>query len=92
VNPRRLGSLREKLAVPPPKCAECLHRFHCSMGCPDFCPLTDPSPADGRFDYRIAHALGLAVLIETAGCRVSGKNLEEPGKFFGDFKIVRRMS
>jgi radical SAM protein with 4Fe4S-binding SPASM domain len=85
-----LETLRAKLAEPPSRCADCLHRLHCSMGCPDHCPLEAGPEASGGFDCRISHALGLAALVEAAGYRVPAEAFLDPPGYSGYFRIAPR--
>ena len=59
----------------PAQCSGCFNRQHCSLGCPDICPLhDDPSQP---FDCRWRQALGRANLLEAAGIEIP---LDSPGQ------------
>jgi uncharacterized protein len=47
---RRITALRERLGTRPVRCTDCFNRFHCTLGCPDYCAADDIEDAGNGLD------------------------------------------
>jgi uncharacterized protein len=63
----QIRALAEQLAAPPPQCAGCFNRYHCTRECPDTCLLDSSNPVwEPGFRCRVQAAITSAILQETA--------------------------
>jgi sulfatase maturation enzyme AslB (radical SAM superfamily) len=65
VNPERVDKLQQILITDDPICESCVNRFHCTRGCPDYCPAVCGSGTD-QFRCRLNRMLTTALLQERA--------------------------
>jgi sulfatase maturation enzyme AslB (radical SAM superfamily) len=65
LEPRRITALRRILGAWPESCGNCFNRFHCSIGCPDSCPL-EPQAEPSVFRCRVQMTLAQRMLDELA--------------------------
>lgn len=72
LDPSHLDDLRQTILGRLPDCQGCLNRYHCTRGCPDFCPLQPSISAQadllavGSFRCRVNLALMQATLHRAA--------------------------
>ena len=62
---RRITALRRGLSRWPRRCRDCFNRFHCTLGCPDSCPV-EPEAGSSDFRCQVQMALALQALDELA--------------------------
>ena len=63
--PQRIAELRSELTAWPEGCHDCFNRFHCTLGCPDACPL-DGDRAPAGFRCAVAKELASYLVDESA--------------------------
>jgi hypothetical protein len=73
---RRIAELRHALALRPRRCRECFNQFHCTLGCPDACPLDREATAPG-FRCEVQTALAEHALDEQAAGLWDRRELHE---------------
>jgi sulfatase maturation enzyme AslB (radical SAM superfamily) len=62
---QRIAALRQGLSRWPERCRSCFNRFHCTLGCPDSCPV-DERAGPSEFRCQVQMALALSALDEIA--------------------------
>jgi sulfatase maturation enzyme AslB (radical SAM superfamily) len=58
VNHDRVQVLRDRLRREPPECSTCFNRYHCTRGCPEYCPLDNTIQPPGfrcQMQQRLVH-------------------------------------
>jgi sulfatase maturation enzyme AslB (radical SAM superfamily) len=68
----RLALLLERLVTPRPECWSCFNSRHCSLGCPEYCPLKKTTLPP---DCRVPRWIAFATLLEAAGIDINDKDL-----------------
>jgi sulfatase maturation enzyme AslB (radical SAM superfamily) len=77
---RRITTLRHGLSRWPERCRDCFNRFHCTLGCPDSCPV-EPQVDPPEFRCQVQMALALRALDEIA--EASWKEARREHRFVG---------
>ncbi len=72
-----------------PKCRECFNRFHCSKGCPDYCPLESGGKNTAPDDCRIDKLIGLSQLLEESRFSLPDSHAVDMPAFLSGIPITR---
>ena len=70
-------------------CSDCFNQFHCSHGCPDVCPFNRGYNNSVIPACTTQKWLGLAAILENAGCLRIFENERECSDFFGNVSCER---
>lgn len=58
------------------ECQNCFNRYHCTRGCPDFCPAQSNAPITSSFRCRLAMRLSDRLIREQADRAIQNKTLD----------------